>query len=151
MTPQVGLALRDECFSDAQGLFLRRGKFFLDAHVVVFGKGGCFVGAQVIIGDRRNASWTPEGCFCDGVGGDLWLPRSLCETGGMGRFWDGILGYFCNVFSWAKLPASKLVGLESWFKNKFALSSCILNLSVFTNVSHSAAVGGSVVGVVGLL
>jgi len=45
----------------------------------------------------------------------------------MGRFWDGILGYFCNVFSWAKLPASKLVGLESWFKNKFALSSCILN------------------------
>jgi len=26
----------------------------LDAHVVVFGKGGCFVGAQVIIGDRRN-------------------------------------------------------------------------------------------------
>jgi len=28
----------------------------------------------------------------------------------MGRCWDGILGYFCNVFSWAKSPASKLVG-----------------------------------------
>ena len=129
------------CFCD--------GGFFFGCPCCRFWEGGMFCGCPSHYRRQEECLLDARGLFLRRGGGVLWLPRSLCETGAMGRCWDGILGYFCNVFSWAKLPASKLVGLESWFKNKFALSSCILNLSVFINVSHAAAVGGSVVGVVG--
>jgi len=88
---------------------------------VVFATGwGCFVVAQVIMRDGSHGPLLGRYSrlllqrFLLGkiacIQACRWLPRSLCETGAMGRCWDGILGYFCNVFSWAKSPASKLVG-----------------------------------------
>jgi hypothetical protein len=84
------------CFCD--------GRFFLDAHVVVFGKGDILWVPKSLYETGGMPFGRPRVFFATGWG-VLWLPRSLCEAGGMGRFCDGILGYFCNVFSWAKLPA----------------------------------------------
>jgi len=86
------------------------GDFFFGCPCCRFWEGGMFCGCPGHYRRQEECLLDARGLFLRRGGGVLWLPRSLCETGAMGRCWDGILGYFCNVFSWAKSPASKLVG-----------------------------------------